>query len=43
MQSLIVTAPKRFGMLRLIAVYKLGKVLALLAAAYGSCGCATRR
>ncbi len=35
MQSLIVTAPKRFGMLRLIAVYKLGKVLALLAAAYG--------
>jgi uncharacterized membrane protein (DUF2068 family) len=29
------TAPQRFGMLRVIAVYKLGKVLLLLAAAYG--------
>jgi uncharacterized membrane protein (DUF2068 family) len=29
------TAPKRFGLLRLIAVYKLGKVLLMLAAAYG--------
>jgi uncharacterized membrane protein (DUF2068 family) len=29
------TAPKRFGFLRLIAVYKLGKVLLMLGAAYG--------
>jgi len=29
------TAPQRFGMLRVIALYKLGKVLMLLAAAYG--------
>lgn len=28
-------APKRFGLLRLIALYKLGKVLFMLAAAYG--------
>jgi uncharacterized membrane protein (DUF2068 family) len=35
MQTLTERAPKRFGMLRVIAVYKLAKVLALLAAAYG--------
>lgn len=28
-------APKRFGILRVIALYKLGKVILLLAAAYG--------
>jgi uncharacterized membrane protein (DUF2068 family) len=35
MQIRVPDAPKRFGMLRVIAVYKLGKVLLLLAAAYG--------
>jgi len=35
METLAGTAPQRFGMLRVIAVYKLGKVLMLLAAAYG--------
>jgi len=35
MQTSSGAAPKRFGLLRLIAVYKLGKVLLMLAAAYG--------
>jgi len=34
-RTLARAAPQRFGMLRVIALYKLGKVLALLAAAYG--------
>ncbi|MGA2779640.1 MAG: DUF2127 domain-containing protein [Steroidobacteraceae bacterium] len=35
MQTLTAGAPRRFGILRVIALYKLVKVLALLAAAYG--------
>jgi uncharacterized membrane protein (DUF2068 family) len=35
MQTSSDAAPKRFGLLRLIAVYKLGKVLLMVAAAYG--------
>jgi uncharacterized membrane protein (DUF2068 family) len=35
MQTASGAAPKRFGFLRLIAVYKIGKVLLMLAAAYG--------
>ncbi len=35
MQTVAGAAPQRLGVLRVIAVYKLGKVLALLAAAYG--------
>jgi len=35
MQTASGAAPKRFELLRLIAVYKIGKVLLMLAAAYG--------